>query len=282
MANDVEVPLVDLVIKVGGELLDPVRADEARAIASDLKKLIERRHRVVVVHGGGPQTSALQRALGQTPRIVGGRRITDAEALDAIKMVVGGKLNVDACSLLRAAGVMAVGLHGVSGHLIHATKRPPKRVTGGGDAPIDFGYVGDVTGINQALLALLIDQGYTPVLACIGSDELGQAYNINADSVASAVAGVLAADKLMLVTGTPGVLERVEDPSSRIPVLTGAEAKNMIDRGSVSGGMIPKLEESFLALARGVREVHILGHVEPGDLLLAVDSPDRVGTRVRP
>ncbi|MBI2374577.1 MAG: acetylglutamate kinase [Deltaproteobacteria bacterium] len=270
-----------IVIKLGGELIAPERAAEARAIAHDVGELA-RSSRIVIVHGGGPQTTALQEALGQKPVIIAGRRVTDDAALDAIKMIVAGKLNVELSSVLAEAGVRAVGLHGVSGRVIAATKRPPKLVTGAGDQPIDFLHVGDVIGINLELLELLLSNGYVPVLACIGSDERGRPYNINADAVASGVAGGFSADALVLVTNTPGVLSDVKDATSRIPRLTVQQAKDALDRGTISGGMIPKVEEAFLALEKGVKSVLVVGRLGPNDLTLALSGDGSIGTTFVP
>jgi acetylglutamate kinase len=271
-----------IVVKLGGELLSDERRAELEAITADVAQLVDRGDRVLMIHGGGPQTTALQKALGQTPNIVGGRRITDGDALDAITMVVGGRLNIALTSALRGAGVNAVGLNGVSGRAIACEKRPPRVVSGAGDQPVDFGHVGDVTGVNEALLSLLLDGGYVPVLACIGSDAEGRPFNINADVVANGVAIALSADRLLLVTGTPGVLRDVEDPSSRIATLTIAEGRRAIADGTVQGGMIPKLEESFVAIERGVGRIHIVGTLGAGDLLRGLEAPGSVGTTLLP
>jgi acetylglutamate kinase len=268
------------VIKVGGELLDDEHRQELGAIAADVRDLIVAGHQIVFVHGGGPQTTAFQRSLGHEPKLVGGRRVTDRDALEAIKMVVGGKLNIDLCSALRGANISAVGLNGVSGAAILCVKRPPRVVSGGGEHPIDFGFVGDVTAVNGKLIMLLVESGYTPVLACIGGDEHGRPYNINADVVASGVAVALGADRLLLVTNTPGVLSDVHDPLSRIPRLSAGDAREAIQSGVVKGGMIPKVEESLEALGRGVHEVVILGKLQKGELRRAVESPGTVGTIV--
>ncbi|MFO0722233.1 MAG: acetylglutamate kinase [Myxococcota bacterium] len=271
-----------IVVKLGGEILSKERIGEARAIAADLRALIAAGNRVVLVHGGGPQTTALQKRLGQEPRIVGGRRVTDDDALEAIKMIVGGKLNIDFCSILSGAGVAAVGLSGASAQAIAAHKRPPKVVSGGGDEPVDFGHVGDVTGVNHALLDLLLGGGFTPVLACIGADDAGRIYNINADAVANGVARAIGADRMVMITGAPGVLRDIDDPSSRIRALDKAGAEAAIREGTVAGGMIPKLEESFEALAAGVQGVHIVGRLQAGDLLKEIEQPGAVGTVLKP
>jgi acetylglutamate kinase len=248
------------------------------AIAADVAEMRRSGVPIVIVHGGGPQASALQQKLGQTPKIVGGRRVTDVETLDVMKMTVAGKVNVDLCAALVAAGTKPVGLHGASACTVLAKRRPPKVVTGGGPDPVDFGFVGDVVGVNGELIALLGTAGYVPVLACLGADASGGVYNINADAVANQVAIRLDARALVLVTDVPGVLRDVKDPSSRIGRMTIAEGKRAIDEGVVTKGMIPKLEESFAAIAEGVRAVHVVGRLERGDLGRAVTDPGSVGT----
>jgi acetylglutamate kinase len=195
-----------------------------------------------------------------------------------MKMVVAGKVNVDACAALLAAGLMPVGLHGASALVVRATKRPARVVTGAGPDPIDFGHVGDVNGVNGRLLALLATAGYVPVIASIGADEQGRCYNINADVVANAIAVALNAKALVVVSDVPGVLRDVRDPLSRIPRLTVAEGREAIREGVVTQGMIPKLEESFAAIAQGVKAVHIVGRVQRGDLAREVAQPGSVGT----
>ena len=264
-----------LVIKLGGEV---VQGPHMAAIAADIAEMRARGDAVVVVHGGGPQATDLQKKLGQTPNIVAGRRITDADTLEVMKMIVAGKVNVDLCSALLAAGAQPVGLHGASACTIHATKRPPRVVSGGGPDPIDFGHVGDVVGVNEKLLSLLVGAGYVAVLACLGADAKGNVYNINADIVANKVAIALDARSLLLVTDVPAVLRDVADPSSRIPRLTVAEGKQAIADGIVTKGMIPKLEESFAALAEGVRAVHIVGRLSRGQLAKEAAEPGSVGT----
>jgi acetylglutamate kinase len=216
--------------------------------------------------------------LGQTPQMIGGRRVTDQGTLDVIKMAVCGQVNVDLCAALLAAGAKPVGLHGASSNAILAMKRPPKVITGAGPDPVDLGFVGDVTGVNEKLVDLLLREGHVPVLACLAADEKGQTYNINADAVANQVAIRLDARALVLVTDVPGVLRDVKDPASRIGKLTVEEGKKAIADGVVTKGMIPKVEESFAALAKGVRAVHIVGRLAKGDLARAVAEPGSVGT----
>ena len=265
-----------VVVKVGGEIF---RSEALRAVAMDVAAASGRDDRVFMVHGGGPQATALQKALGQEPKVVGGRRITDQATLDVMKMVVAGHLNVDLCAALLGAGARPVGLHGASSMAIEAVRRPPRVVTGGGPDPIDFGLVGDVVGFRLELLRLLAAQGYVPVLASLGADPGGQVLNINADIIANHLAQSLEADHLVLVTGVPGVLADVKDPGSRIPRLTAEEARAAIAAGTIQGGMIPKIEESLAVLETGrVGSIHIVGELAPGDLLRALDQPGAVGT----
>jgi acetylglutamate kinase len=264
-----------VVIKLGGEV---VQGPHMAAIAADVAEMRAAGTPVVLVHGGGPQATDLQKRLGQTPKIVGGRRITDEETLEVIKMTVAGKVNVDLCAALLAGGAKPVGLHGASACAVLATRRPPTVVSGGGPEPVDFGFVGDVIGVNDALIGLLVNDGFVPVLACLGADEKGGVYNINADAVANQVAIRLDARALVLVTDVPGVMRDINDPSSRIERLTLAEGKRAIEEGVVTKGMIPKLEESFAAIAQGVRAVHIVGRLSRGDLTRAVTAPGSVGT----
>lgn len=263
-----------VVLKAGGEVLD---GPALRALSEDVRALVDGGVGCVMVHGGGAQATALSLRLGLTPNVVGGRRITDAATLEVMKYVVAGQLNVDVVAALAAVGVPAVGLHGASGRAIRAVKRPPRVVSGAGDAPVDFGHVGDVVGFNRALLELLGAHGYVPVLACLGCGDDGAVYNINADVVASRLAAAMGAGALVAVTPVGGVRRAVDDPASRIPRLTVAEARRAIADGVVTGGMIPKLEEAFGPLDAGVGAVHI---VAPGEVARAVAEPGSVGTVV--
>ena len=267
------------VIKVGGEV---VGGPTLAVLAADVAALVREGLRVVVVHGGGPQATKLQKDLGQTPVQIAGRRVTDAATLDVMKMVVAGKLNVDLCAALVAAGARPVGLHGASSRVIDAVKRPARVYTGAGSEPVDLGLVGDVVGVDKGLLELLLGAGHVPVLACLGADAQGQAYNINADTVGNRVAIELGAAGLLLVSDVPGVLRDVADASSRFPTLTVAEGRALIASGVVTKGMIPKLEESFQALAEGVARIHIVGRLSPGELAREARTPGSVGTALLP
>ncbi|GAC1573964.1 MAG: acetylglutamate kinase [Polyangiales bacterium] len=263
-----------VVVKLGGEV---VHSEFLTAIAADIA-VLARDHAVVVVHGGGPQASSLQKRLGQRPHIIAGRRVTDRDALDVMKMAVAGWVNVDLCSALLAAGGHPVGLHGASDCVIRAVKRPARVVAGGGPHPIDFGHVGDVVSVNVDLIALLIESARVPVIACLGAADDGAIFNINADIVANRIAIELGATALVLVSDVRGVMRDVADPSSRIARLSIEEGRQAIASGVVTKGMIPKLEESFAAIEEGVRAIHIVGQLVKGELAREVAAPGSVGT----
>jgi acetylglutamate kinase len=267
-----------IVIKLGGEVIaSPDLANLAMDIAA-----LSRLTGVVIVHGGGPQASKMQERLGQKPVKIAGRRVTDADTLDVMKMVVAGKLNVDLASALLKVGANPVGLNGSSSRVIAAEKRPPTVYAGAGPDPVDLGLVGDVVGLDLKLISLLIDHGYIPVLACLGAGKDGQMFNINADTVANRAAVELKARGLVMISDVTGVLRDVNDKSSRIPALTVTEGKRLISEGIVKDGMIPKLEESFAAIAEGVKQIHIVGKLKPGELAREVESPGSVGTVLVP
>ena len=268
-------PARPVVIKLGGEVLDGVLL---RYVAADLARAVASGARIVVVHGGGPQATALSQRLGIAPRIVGGRRVTDGATLEVIKMVVAGQLNVDLVAAMRLAGLPAVGVHGASG-LVRASRRPPRVVSGGGPDPVDFGAVGDVEGFDLRLLATLADAGYIPVIAGVGLSAAGEVLNINADVVASQLAAALAATALVAVTGVGGVRRDAADPATRIARLTVADARTAIADGTVRGGMIPKLEEAFAPLHAGVGAVHVVG---PREIAASLAAPGSVGTLLLP
>jgi acetylglutamate kinase len=266
---------VSIVVKIGGEV---VASGEAKLLAADLRVLVDEGALVAIVHGGGPQATALQKQLGLPTKQVAGRRVTDEATLDVMKMVVAGKLNVDLCATLTAAGLSPVGLHGASALVVRAVRRPPKVYAGAGPDPVDMGLVGDVIGFNLELLESLWVGKHVPVIACLGADAEGNVYNINADMVGNQLAAALKADRLFLITSAPGVLRDINDPSSRLTKLTCADAREAIATGIVTGGMIAKLDEAMAVVDQGVGAIHILGKLAPGDLVRAVREPGSVGT----
>jgi acetylglutamate kinase len=263
-----------VVVKLGGDTLEgaPLTQVARSLCAIGQRKLAQ--DRLVIVHGGGAQVTALATSLGIRTQMAGGRRITDAPMLEVLEMVVAGRLNVALCAALRREKVPAVGLHAGSG-VIRAQRRPPRIVSGGGSVPIDFGLVGDVVGFDHTLLEALWKGGYLPTLSCLGLSEAGEVLNLNADLAASQLAAALTAQALLAVTAVGGVRRDADDPTTRIARLTVAEAHAAIAAGTVRGGMIPKLEEACAAIAAGVERVQIVG---PGELAAALDAPDSVGT----
>jgi acetylglutamate kinase len=255
-----------VVVKLGGDILEGAALAH---VAADLSVAVRDR-RLLVVHGGGPQVTALSQRLGLTTQVVGGRRVTDADTLDVVKMVVGGRLNADLTA--------AIGLNGASG-VVRAHRRPPRVVAGAGPDAVDFGLVGDIDGFDHAVLDLLMNAGLLPVVACLGIDDQGVVLNINADVVASQMAVAVGAAALVAVTAVGGVRGDKDDPTTRIARLTVPDARAAIDGGTVKGGMIPKLEEAFAPLAAGVPMVHI---VAPGEIARALAAPGTVGTLLVP
>ncbi len=262
-----------IVIKLGGDVLEGATL---QLVAQSLSQVLTDgpTHRLVVVHGGGAQVTALAGRLGLVTKVVAGRRVTDAATLEVLKMVVAGRLNVDLCAALRARGVPAVGLHAGSG-VIRASLRPPRVLAGAGDDPVDLGLVGDVTEFDRDLLSALWAASRVPVLSCLGLSDDHQLLNLNADLAASQLAAMLGAGALLAVSAVGGVRRDKDDPGSRMERLTAAEARAAIASGQVQGGMIPKLEEALVPLAAGVPCVQIVG---PGEIAAGLRAPGCVGT----
>ncbi|AKU92313.1 acetylglutamate kinase [Vulgatibacter incomptus] len=262
------------VIKLGGELLAP---GKLAGVAEAIHAFREAGVRVAIVHGGGPQANELTRRLGLEPKQIGGRRVTDEAVLRVMKQALAGEASVDLAAQLRSHGVNVVGLAGVSAGLVDAVKRPPRVITGGPPEPVDLGWVGDVVGVNCALLETLAAAGYVPAISSLSGDAKGNVYNINADTVATRVAAELRAAKLLLVAGVPGVLRDAKDPATRLPRLTPAESDRLIADGVITGGMIPKVQEALGGLAAGIEAVHVCG-AGPGQLLAEAAEPGSSGT----
>jgi acetylglutamate kinase len=263
------------VLKAGGGAL------EREATARDLIEQIEVLHqvgiRVVLVHGGGTQSTGLARALGAEARFVEGRRVTDAKALEVAAMVLNGTVNTHLLAVCRSVGLPAVGVSGVDAGLIQARKRPPVRV---GGEMVDYGFVGDVEGVDPKVLTDLMDAGYVPVVSPLSAAGDGTVLNINADTIASALAVALQAEKLLFLTGAPGILERADDPGSLVSYTDLAGLRRLRDEGGLVRGMLPKTSAIEAAIQGGVRRVHILSHDLPDGLLAEVFTNEGVGTLV--
>jgi acetylglutamate kinase len=272
-----------IVIKLGGEIA--LGDATLRSLAQDISLLVHVNIRIVLIHGGGPQATALSKRLGLEPKIIQGRRVTDEETLDVAKMVFAGLINTDILSALRAEGVRAVGLSGVDADILHAVRRPPTEMRDpatGERRMVDFGHVGDVTDVDTALLSLLVEHGYVPVISSLGSDKDGNILNINADTVASVIAQDLRAAKLITLTAVRGLLRDPRDPASVISRLTVAQARAALESGSVEGGMVPKLHSLIDALEGGVEGGHILSGLDESAILLELFTDRGAGTLVEP
>lgn len=224
--------------------------------------------RPVVVHGGGPEINIWLDKLGIEPQFENGLRVTDAATMDVVEMVLVGRVNKEIVSLINQAGGTAIGLCGNDGRLFKA--RPEGR-TG-------IGFVGEVTSVDVQVLVPLVQSGYIPVVSSVAADETGQAYNINADTVAGELAAALGAEKLVLLTDTAGILQDYHDPATLIRKLDIQQARDLVTKGVVSGGMIPKVNCCVRSLAQGVRAAHIVDGRIPHSLLLEVFSDAGVGS----
>lgn len=255
-----------VVVKLGGAILA-----DAAAVAEVWAGVEALGTPAVLVHGGGPQATALARRLGHEPRIVAGRRVTSDLDLDVMLWTLRGELNARLVASGTAAGVRAVGVSGADGGLVQVHRRPPREVDGD---VIDFGHVGDVDGVDPALLAVLLGAGFTPVVATVCADDAGALYNVNADTVAFELAAALGAQRLDLVTEAGGVRRDPDDPASRLDRLTESEVEAGVAAGWIAGGMRPKLEVARAALRRGVPAVRVCA---PAD----ISSPEG-GTTITP
>jgi acetylglutamate kinase len=226
--------------------------------------------RPLVVHGGGPEINSWLGKLGIEPQFKNGLRVTDAATMDVVEMVLVGRVNKELVSLINRAGGKAVGLCGKDGNLIKA--RP--------DGREGIGFVGEVSSVDTKLVESLVNSGYIPVVSSVAADETGQAYNINADTVAGEIAAALGAEKLILLTDTAGILENYKDPSTLIPKASIQEARQLIDKGIVGGGMIPKVNCCVRSLAQGVRAAHIIDGRIPHALLLEIFTDEGIGSMI--
>lgn len=258
-----------VVIKYGGHAMsDPALSD---LFAADVVLMRLVGMNPVVVHGGGPQISHLMRRLGKEPEFVDGRRVTDAETVDIVRMTLVGKVNREIVASVNRHGSYAVGLSGEDAALIRVDQRDPL-----------LGFVGDVREINPTIVERMLREELIPVIATVGVDDHGQAYNVNADTVAGAMAEALDAEKLVYLTDVAGVYGDWPDESSLISRIDVAGMEQLIADGKISEGMIPKLESCVSALKRGVRRAHILDGRLPHALLLEFFTKQGVGTMVHP
>lgn len=268
------------VVKLGGEVLaEPEVLDQ---VAAQLGLLSSLSIRLVVVHGGGPQATALSRRLGMEPTIVAGRRVTDDAQLEVVKMVYAGTLNVDLLSALREHRIQAVGLSGVDADLITAHRRPRVTVVddAGHDVPVDYGHVGNVDRVDPRVLHTLMEARFVPVVASLAGDDDGNVYNVNADTVAESLAVALRAQKLIFLTGVAGVLRDRNDPSTLVTFADPDDLAGLVSSGALAGGMRPKVDACIRAATGGVERTHIIDGRATDALLLEVFTGAGCGTMI--
>ncbi|HEX8584822.1 MAG TPA: acetylglutamate kinase [Allosphingosinicella sp.] len=259
-----------VVVKLGGAAIDK---EVDRALAQDVLLLRSVGVRVVLVHGGGPQVDVMMRRMGKEPEFRGGLRVTDAETLEIVRMVLVGKINRDLVATINREALdepVAVGISGEDAGLLTVTQRDPS-----------LGFVGDVSLVRESVLHRLLDEGLAPVVSTIGADDTGQPFNINADEAARAIAVAMGAEKIVYLTAAPGLLEDVNDEDSLVPRLTSAELRERIEDDSVSAGMIPKLRACADAVDAGVGTAHIIDGRVPHALLVELLTDEGIGTMVR-
>ena len=263
------------VLKAGGDAF--VSNETTRALMEQVGILHQVGIRVVLVHGGGPQSTALAKRLGLATQMVEGRRVTDAQTLEVSTMVLNGEINTRIVAMCRALGIPAIGLSGVDGGLIKASKRPPVQI---GDHTVDYGFVGDIIGIDPSILVKQLDNDLVPIVSPLSADDGGTLLNINADTVAAMIACELKAEKFVMATSAPGILESLEDPRSLISYVDRAGLRRLRDEGKISGGMLPKVAAIERALSGGVPRVHVISYAQPDSLLLEVFTNEGTGTLV--
>ncbi len=263
-----------IVVKFGGNAMADSALKESFAYDVVLLKLVGMNP--VVVHGGGPQIEQMLAKLGKKGEFVQGMRVTDGETMDIVEMVLGGQVNKEVVELINQAGGKAVGLTGQDGAFIRARKLmlPPSKDNGS----VDLGQVGEVESIDPSVIDALEQGGFIPVVAPIGTGADGTTYNINADLVAGKLAEILKAEKLVVLTNTPGVLDK---NGKLLTGLTPKKIDDLVDKGVISGGMIPKIGSALDAARNGVKSVHIIDGRVPHALLLEVLTDEGVGTLIR-
>lgn len=256
-----------VVIKYGGNAMinDKLKMN----VIEDVVLLSEIGVKVILVHGGGPEINGTLKKMNKESQFINGLRYTDDETIDVVQMVLAGKTNKDLVKLIMQKGGNAVGISGIDNQLIVAKKH---------ECEDDLGYVGDVDKINPHIIFDLLDKGYIPVIASVGTDEEGHTYNINADTAAAEIAGALEAENMILVSDIPGLLADKDDESSLIPFVHVYEVNSLIDKGIISGGMIPKVDCCVRAIRQKVKKAFIIDGRIPHSILIEMLSKDGIGT----
>jgi len=266
------------VIKYGGHAM--VNEQAKNWIAKDMVLLKYVGLNPVVVHGGGPEINRAMEKMGKTPEFIHGLRVTDEETLEIVKMVLIGKINGDIVSKLERYGGKAVGLSGKSGQLIKAKKKIQYLIKDNERVEVDLGMVGEVEKVDTKLIDILVEKRYIPVISPIGVDSQGNDLNLNADIAAGDIAGAMNAEKLIMVTDVDGIMDDINDITTLHRRLNIPQIEQMIEKGLITGGMIPKIEACMNALNKGVQSVHIVNGKIPHAVLLEIFTEDGVGTMI--
>ncbi len=256
-----------VVIKYGGNAM--VNEQLKQQVMEDIALLWLIGVKVVLVHGGGPEISQTMKQMGKESVFIDGLRVTDAETVDIVQMVLAGKVNKDLVNLIQMKGGHAVGLSGIDGGTIEAVMKDEK-----------LGYVGRITKIRTQPILDLLEKNYIPVVSTIASDRQGNTYNINGDTAAAHIAGALEAERLIMMTDIAGILEDKDDPTTLIPHITVEQAKGLYESGVISGGMIPKVDCCIEAITHGVNNVVIMDGRIPHSILMELLTDERAGTMV--
>jgi len=265
------------VIKYGGSA--QIKEDLKNAFAQDIVLLNYIGIRPVIVHGGGPKINSVMEKMGKKPRFIQGQRVTDKETMDIVEMVLGGLVNKEIVSLINSHGGKAVGMSGKDGELIRAKRKLVKRTSPetGADTLIDLGLVGEVTSVNTHVLSSLEKEGFIPVISPIGVGSKGETLNINADYVAASIASTLKAEKFILLTDVPGIMDK---KNQIISTLTEKQIKKLVRDRTITGGMLPKVQACLKAVEGGVSKTHIIDGRVPHCLLLEIFTKKGIGTEI--
>lgn len=256
-----------VVIKYGGNAM--INEQLKQQVMEDITLLWLIGVKVVLVHGGGPEISETMKKLGKQAQFVNGLRVTDKETVDIVQMVLAGKVNKTLVNLLQMKGGHAVGVSGIDGGIIEAAMKDEA-----------LGYVGKITRIRPQPITDLLEKNYIPVVSTVASDRQGNTYNINGDTAAAFIAGVLNAERLIMMTDIAGILRDKDDPNTLIPALTVSEARKLFDEGVISGGMIPKVDCCIEAIEKGVKHVVIMDGRVPHSILMELLTDEGAGTMV--
>jgi acetylglutamate kinase len=263
------------IVKAGGAVFGDAVA--TRALIEQIAILHYLGIKVVLVHGGGPQLTQVTEAMGVPTRMVQGRRVTDEKSIDATSMVLNGLINTRLLAICRDLEIEAVGVSGVDAGLIKAHKRGPVKVEG---EMVDYGFVGDIDLVSDSVLRKLLANGLMPVVSPLSADENGVLLNINADTVAAAIGAALGAEKLILCTGAPGIMENVADPLSVVSYTDIKGLDRMRESGAIKDGMLPKAKAIEEAIRGGVRRVHVISYDTPDSILTEVFTNEGLGTLI--